>query len=133
MYCDKHQKEYDKEQKEKYKEYKRRRMHNEEQKKFQKFYSSKQWRMIRELAIDDTLGIDVISYYKFNRITQGEIVHHIVEVSEDYNKRLNRDNLIYLTASNHKFVHKEYCKGNKEKMQELLLDLKCRFMEEFGL
>lgn len=108
-------------------------MHNEEQKKFQKFYSSKQWRAIRDLAIDDTLGIDVINYYKFNRVTQGERVHHIIELNEDYSKRLNRDNMIYLTESNHKFVHKEYNKGNKVKMQELLLDLRARFMTEFSL
>ncbi|MBP1889798.1 5-methylcytosine-specific restriction endonuclease McrA [Clostridium moniliforme] len=108
-------------------------MHNEEQKKFQKFYSSKQWKCIRELAINDTLGIDIINYYKFNRITAGKIVHHIVELNEDYSKRLNRDNLIYLTESNHKFVHKEYCKGNKANMQELLLSLKLKFMEEFNL
>lgn len=133
MYCNYHKNKYDEEQKEKWKEYKRRRMHNEEQRKFQRFYSSKEWRMVRQLAISDTVSIDVIDYYKFNKITQGEIVHHIVEVSEDYDKRLNRDNLIYLTASNHKFVHKEYCKGNKEKMQNLLLSLKSRFMEEFDL
>lgn len=132
-YCDYHQSLYMKEQKDKYKEYKRRRMHNEEQRKFQRFYCSKEWRNCRELAILDTLAIDVIDYYKFNRITQGDTVHHVVEVSEDYSKRLDRDNLIYLTNSNHKFVHKEYCKGNKAKMQELLLNLKLKFMEEFNL
>ncbi|ELC8387923.1 hypothetical protein QYB77_003012 [Clostridium perfringens] len=133
VYCNKHQKEYEEKQREKYKRYKRRRMHDEEQKKYQKFYTSKEWKRIREMSIMDTLAIDVIDYYKLNKITQGEIVHHIVEVSEDYNKRLNKENLIYLTARNHKIVHNEYNNGNKARMQELLFDLKARFMDEFRL
>ena len=132
-YCEYHQNKYDKEQKKRYKEYKNRRLHDKEQKRFQTFYNSDSWKRIRELAIQDTLAIDVIDYYKLGIIRQGERVHHIIELNEDFNKRLDRNNLIYLTERNHRIVHNEYNKGNKIKMQELLIDLKLKFMEEFDL
>ncbi|MCR6515815.1 hypothetical protein M4I33_13140 [Clostridium sp. LY3-2] len=132
-YCEYHSKKYNLEQKKRYKEYKNRRMHNEEQKRFQSFYNSDAWRRLRDVAAKSTLCIDVIEYYKYNKIVQGERVHHIVELSDDYNMRLNIDNLIYLTEKNHRIVHREYNKGNKVKMQELLLNLKLKFIEEYEL
>ncbi|MGL4571804.1 MAG: HNH endonuclease [Clostridium sp.] len=89
--------------------------------------------MTRETAIRDTLGVDVIDYYRLGKINQGERVHHIKELNEDYDKRFDVDNLIYLTEKNHRIVHREYNKGNKASMQELLLSLKLKFQEKFGL
>lgn len=132
-FCSYHDKKDSAEQRERYKEYKRRRSHNDEVKRFQSFYNSDAWRRIRELGIKDTLAIDVVDFYKFNRIRQGERVHHIIELNDDFGKALDRNNLIYLTEKNHRIVHREYINGNKAKMQELLLDLKLRFMEEFNL
>ncbi|EOU1580044.1 hypothetical protein QYB23_002907 [Clostridium perfringens] len=132
-YCNYHQKKVDEEEKKRYREYANRRRQDKEQKKYQNFYSSKEWELGKQGAIRDTLAIDVIDYYKLNRITQGERVHHIIELSDDFDKRLNKDNLIYLTERNHRIVHREYNNGNKAKMQELLFDLKARFMDEFRL
>lgn len=132
-YCTYHKKLYEKENKERYKEYKARRLHNEEQQRFQKFYNCEAWKRLRELAINDTVAIDVVDYYMMGQINQGERVHHIIELNQDFNKRLDRTNLIYLTERNHRIVHREYCNGNKAKMQELLFSLKIKFMKEFGL
>ena len=132
-YCEYHSIKHDKEEKERYKEYKRRRTHDKEQKRFDSFYNSEAWKRIRKIAILDTVAIDVIDYYRLGRIVQGERVHHIVELSEDFESRLHRGNLIYVTERNHRIIHNEYNKGNKDKMQKLLLELKTRFMKEFNL
>lgn len=132
-YCEYHSKKHSINEKERYKEYKRRKAHDEEYKRFQSFYNSDAWHRVRELAILDTLAIDVIDYYKLGRITQGERVHHIVELNDDIDKRLDHDNLIYVTERNHRIIHAEYNKGNKKEMQDLLISLKCKFMKEFNL
>lgn len=132
-YCEYHSKKHSAKEKERYKEYKIRKSHNEEYKRFQSFYNSEAWQRVKEVAILNTLAIDVIDYYKLGRITQGERVHHIIEVSEDMEKRLDTDNLIYVTERNHRIIHREYNKGNKKEMQELLLSLKNKFMDEFKL
>jgi len=60
-------------------------------------------------------------------------VHHIVEIKEDWNKKLLISNLIYLTNSNHMYVHSMYNKSDKDKtkIQELLIELLDRFNKEF--
>ncbi|CEQ00539.1 HNH endonuclease domain-containing protein [[Clostridium] sordellii] len=132
-YCKQHESKHKVNERERYKEYKRRKAHDEEHKRFESFYNSMAWQRVRELAILDTVAIDVIDYYKLGRITQGERVHHIIELSEDMDKRLYRTNLIYVTERNHRIIHREYNKGNKKEMQELLINLKNRFMSEFKL
>ena len=132
-YCKYHSEKHSKKEKERYKEYKRRKAHDEEYKRFQSFYNSMAWERAREVAILNTVAIDVIDYYKLGRIVQGERVHHIVELNEDTEKRLDIDNLIYVTERNHRIIHREYNKGNKKQMQELLITLKNKFMDEFKL
>lgn len=132
-YCKYHSEKHNKNEKERYKEYKRRKAHDEEQKKFSSFYNSVAWERVKRVAKLNTVSVDVIDYYKIGRIVQGERVHHIVELSEDAGKRLDTKNLIYVTERNHRIIHSEYSKGNKEKMQELLRTLKNRFIDEFNL
>lgn len=69
------------------------------------FYNSRQWHRARELAIEYCFGLDVFSLYH-NRIEYGQTVHHIEPVGICYSKRLKQDNLIYLTESNHRLIHK---------------------------
>ena len=132
-YCDYNAKKFDKENKDRYKEYSARRRRDEEQKKYQDFYSSKEWLAIRKASIAECLGIDILEYYRIGKIIEGSRVHHIVELDEDWNCRLDVGNLIYLTEQNHRRVHSEYDKGDKEKkvMQRLLLELLDRFNKEF--
>ena len=131
--CKHHTRIHDKEEKERYKEYKRRKAHNEEYKRFKSFYDSSAWDRIRKVAILNTVAVDVIDYYKIGRLVQGERVHHIVELNEDADRRLDTNNLIYVTERNHRIIHREYNNGNKKEMQLLLIDLKHKFMNEFNL
>lgn len=132
-YCKYHQKKYDVESKERYKEYKERRLQDKQQKKYQQFYSSKSWQRIRQAVINTTFNIDILEYYVTGRIVEGETVHHIKELNEEWDCRLDVCNLIYLTQHNHLRVHKEYSKGEREKkkMQKILLSCIDRFQKEF--
>lgn len=132
-YCDYHQSKYDKENKERYKEYSYRRRRDKEQKKYQDFYSSKEWLAARKAIISECLGMDILEYYRTGKVIEGERVHHIVELSEEWSYRLDVSNLIYLTEQNHRRVHAEYDKGDNEKkaMQRLLFELLDRFNREF--
>ncbi len=73
-----------------------------------KFYSTKEWNNAREQCIAECHGIDLYSFFVFNQIEYGEVVHHIVPLLDDYSKRLNIDNLIFLTERNHKLIHSLY-------------------------
>lgn len=128
-YCDYHQSLYEREEKERYKEYRLRRA----DKKEQDFYNSKEWKRISDgiKAMQD--GIDIFSYYILNKTQSAQTCHHIVELKEDWARRLDIDNLIGLTESNHQKIHKIYKKSNRDKkqMQKLLFDLIQRYYEEF--
>lgn len=134
IYCDYHQKKWEETERERYKEYQSRRRKDKEQRKYQDFYNSDGWKRIRVPIIDDCFSIDILEYYRTGKIIEGERVHHIIELSEDWNSRLDVFNLIYLTEQNHRRVHEEYNKGIKEKkqMQGVLFALIDKWCEEFG-
>ena len=124
-YCELH-KDTDKER---YKEYKANRTDHKEQ----RCYGSKEWKIAREKAICFSFGLDLIELYLNNRIVKGETVHHIIEIKEDWNKRLDINNLFYLTQENHLKVHAKMneSKRNKEYIINMLMQLKERFKNEY--
>lgn len=134
-FCDYHQAKFEAEEKERYKEYQNRRLKDKEKKKHQQFYNSDNWKRVRDVAIGDYLGIDIYEYYTTGRIVSGEMVHHIIELNEDWNCRLDIGNLIYLTERNHRNIHAIYDKSNKDKriMQDKLFNLIYKFNKEFYL
>ena len=106
--------------KERYKDYRRRRA----DKDIQSFYASREWKIARDKTkVRDNYICKLCwdkEVFKF-----AEVVHHIKEVKEDFNKRLELDNLICLCNCCHKKVHKEYKKNSigKDRMQEKLKSL----------
>lgn len=70
-----------------------------------RFYSSRQWQRIREEIIQIYCGLDIYSYFVLHKIEHGRTVHHIVELKDDWEKRLTKENLIYLTEQNHQVIH----------------------------
>lgn len=128
-YCSKHE-HLDKER---YKEYQRRRLQDELGRKYQEFYNSKEWRRLRPNIIASLLGMDILEYYTSGQISNGERLHHIVELEDDWSLRLDSLNLIYLTEKNHRIVHAAYERSTKDKklMQDKLLKLLNRFYKEF--
>jgi 5-methylcytosine-specific restriction protein A len=132
--CDIHQSKADIVSKQRYKVYQTNRLMDKEQKKYHTFYGSKGWLMSRDTVIANCYGMDVIEYYRTGKIIEGYTVHHIEPLDACWELRLDTNNLIYLNESNHKHVHREYNKGDREKkaMQRILLELKKKFIEEYG-
>ena len=126
-YCELH-KDTDKER---YKEYKANRTDQKEQ----GFYGSKEWKIAREKAIHFAFGLDLIELYLNNEIDEGETVHHIIPIKTDWNKRLDINNLFYLTQENHCKVHSlmNESKENEKYIINMLMQLKERFRKEYLL
>ena len=72
--------------------------------------------------------MDIYSWYKYGRIEAGRIVHHIIPIKDDYSRRLDLTNLIYLTDANHKIIHARYEESEQKKgevQQELFRMIEC--------
>lgn len=77
-YCDKHKNT----DREKYREYKRKRMENEEEARRQQFYNSKAWEGFRANQEAAQLGVDIFEYYTTGIVITAEQYHHIEEVAD---------------------------------------------------
>lgn len=121
-YCDEHKTDRHKT----YDEYRR-------NKKAAEFYHSGEWTITREVVLNKFNHIDIYAYYVKNKIVQANTAHHIVELNDDWNQRLNIKNLIPVSDTNHNEIHEAYKKSkeSKAKMQKLLIDLKNKWIEEF--
>lgn len=108
-YCDKHR-ETDRK---KYREYKQRRMRDEQEARRQQFYNSKAWEQFRAAQAAAQLGIDIYEYYTTGRIIDAENYHHIQEITEAWARRLDAANVIGLSEANHRRIHKEYDRSYK--------------------
>lgn len=98
------------------------------------FYASQQYQKVKNILKEKYKRLDIYEYYINHRIVVGYTMHHIVEIKDDWSRRLDMDNLIYLTESNHQMVHKAYKSGATEKkqMQDLLYSLIIRWSNDFG-
>lgn len=134
-YCNEHQAAWEQRERERYKEYDTRRNKDKSRVKHKSLYSTADWSAVRSYVVQLRYGIDVLEYYRTGRVVQGERVHHIACLEDDWSRRLDTDNLIYLTESNHRQVHIEYDKGIKEKkkMQNILFSVMDKFGKEFEL
>ncbi|WP_455796641.1 hypothetical protein [Clostridium butyricum] len=132
-YCQYHMKKYRQQEHERYKEYDLRRKKDENKSIAKQFYNSQAWQRIRDVVIYDCFGMDILEFYRVGRIVQGERVHHIKELEEDWNSRFDVNNLIYLTEKNHRIVHSQYDKGKKERklIQRILFGLISRYNKEY--
>lgn len=97
----------------------RRGKHN---KKYDDFYHSKEWQHARELAWVRCNGIDLYDYHINKLITPGVICHHIIPIKDDWERRSDVNNLIYLSSENHNIIENAYERSleSKRAMQELL-------------
>lgn len=82
-------------------------------------YRSNRWKKLTEQCKNKFSGIDIYSLYKYNKLIQGKLSHHIVEVNEDSSKIYDIDNLIFVSDRSHKEIHERYNNNKKETQQEL--------------
>lgn len=72
--------------------------------KYQQFYNSKSWLDLRNRKFYDANGLCELCY-KDGIVREAREIHHIVPINENWNKRLDYDNLIALCPSHHQEQH----------------------------
>lgn len=94
------------------------------------FYNSPEWIKAREYILGKYKGLDLYAFFIEKKIVYADTVHHIEELKENWNIRLNITNLIPLSNSNHNVIHAMYEK-DKKGTQRLLFSLLERWREEY--
>lgn len=76
--------------------------------------------------------MDIYSWYVNGKIEVGAIVHHVIPIKDDYEKRFDIGNLIYLTYENHTLIHQLYSQSpeRKAETQQELMNLIRRWNDE---
>ncbi|MDE3838650.1 HNH endonuclease [Bacillus methanolicus] len=70
------------------------------------FYKSKAWKELREYVYRKQYGL-CQRCLKRNEFVRGDIVHHIIEIKDDWDKRLDEDNLEVLCHKCHNRIHNQ--------------------------
>lgn len=91
-------------------------------KKSKTFYSGKQWEHARAAALEADDGIDVYVFMTTGEIVPANDVHHIIPLKDDWNKRLDVNNLISLSHATHTEIEQMY-KKNKKEIQNILTEM----------
>lgn len=116
-------------QKLRYKEYDKDKLNTKEK----KFYSSGSWEKIKDSVKSRFKGIDIYSYYVLSKIEFGQTVHHIEPIKDKWERRLDIDNLIYLSESNHRLLHNRMDNGEYYEVIEELNTLVARYKKDFNI
>ena len=90
------------------------------------FYHSRQWRALTDVVKTRANGLDEYAF-STGMIVAGNTVHHIYTIDERPDLKLSTDNLIYVSASTHNWIHSEYDKGLDVKR-----DLQAKLLEIIG-
>lgn len=115
--CEECSKKYEEHTKQRYKQYKSNRTDLKEQ----RFYVTKSWSITRDTIKVRDKGLCKLCLSKGD-ITYMNTVHHIEELKDCWDKRLDADNLISLCEGCHQLVHEGY-KTNKLDIQRELRNL----------
>lgn len=85
--------------------------------------------------IDVYHQLDIYDLYVSDVISYGRTMHHIVPLKDDWSKRFEDTNLIYLTDSNHQVLHDIMRKSEEDKKSVIstLQRLVLRFRQEMGI
>jgi 5-methylcytosine-specific restriction protein A len=68
------------------------------------FYKSKEWRRLRKKVIARDNGL-CQRCLKSSKFKAGEICHHIIEIKEDWGKRLDESNIEFVCMQCHNQIH----------------------------
>lgn len=72
------------------------------------FYHSKEWLVVREQALIRDNYLCRMCLEDSKVFTPATLVHHVIEVKEDWNKRLDLDNLMSICHSCHNKIHNKH-------------------------
>ena len=96
------------------------------------FYMSPAWLSLKRAAKARAYGLDELRLYQ-GRMVPGDVVHHIIPITDDPGRRLDADNLICVSNQTHRYIHAQYDRGGraKKEMQALLFEI--RKMKKTGV
>lgn len=80
-------------------------------KKSKDFYRSKAWKELRNLAFNRDNGL-CQSCLKQGEYRTADVVHHIIEIKSDWEKRLDLNNLESICHKCHNKIHKKSAPGS---------------------
>lgn len=101
------------------KEYNKNVRYNKDNKEYSAFYNSVHWKRMSSYIRCKYNGLCLMCYFKYKILTTANVVHHIVELKEDYSKRLDEDNLITLCHSCHNILHGNYTEKGKQELYNI--------------
>lgn len=127
-YCDTHKYIEQQKESERQKNYDKNIRHKRD-KKYADFYRSTAWLTTRDYILSLYNGIDLYAYYVDKELKHANTVHHIIELKDNWNRRLDITNLFPMSNDTHIKIHKLYEK-DKKGTQALLLDLLNRWKRE---
>lgn len=98
------------------------------------FYVCSEWRNMRAAVMRLYDGMDIYAYYIQHRIVTADMVHHVVEIGEDWSKRLDIENLLPLSNGNHGIISALYEKdeATKKATQKQLRELMAFHWKDAG-
>lgn len=98
------------------------------------FYVSEAWQKVRDICRIQCNNLDLFALYEHGLMIPGRLIHHIIPIEDDWDKRLMIDNTICVSDASHHEIHRQYDAGVAEKlqMQQKLISYKKRFMAENG-
>jgi 5-methylcytosine-specific restriction enzyme A len=106
--------------KERYKEYDKRVRYQEDNKKYAEFYNSTEWYKLSNYINIKYNGLCLLCLIKYNEVVPNDVVHHIEELRENFDKRLSEENLIPLCHRCHNTLHSDYTVKIKMELRKLL-------------
>lgn len=103
-------------------------------KKSAAFYSSRAWRTLRDAMIQLFDGVDIVAFYEQGELLEADRVHHIEELKEAWDLRLEPMNLIPLNNATHTRITLEYktSRAAMEACQKRLIEYRNRWFAERG-
>lgn len=87
--------------------------------KSKNFYNSREWERVRAAVLDVDEGIDVYLFMTKGVVVAADMVHHIVPLKDDWNKRTDIDNLMSLNNDTHSTIEQMYKKNKGEMIGKL--------------
>lgn len=98
------------------------------------FYVSRAWRIMRARMCEVFNGWDIVAFFEDGVLLPAEEVHHIVELEDDWDARLDPWNLIPLNGATHKRITAAYKKSpaSMAACQERLREYRKRWFESQG-
>lgn len=88
------------------------------------FYHSPEWAHMAAHIRQVQGGVDLWALHEERRIVTDDLcVHHIVELADDWSKRLAEDNLFLCSGRTHALIHKLYRQdkaGTQARLREIL-------------